>query len=125
MRLERGGIGLVQLALITATGKLLFDVPIRGSLLDLYGLGAGFLALGGPTITSSEIWWHPNAFEKMHWGWIEPAVVDQDGFQRIGRYDTTNEAYILYDPARPIDDDRDVQDDYFIVENRQRTPGTY
>ncbi|MDH3351525.1 MAG: ABC transporter permease, partial [Gammaproteobacteria bacterium] len=43
-------IGLVQLALILVVGRLLFDVPVRGSIIDLY-LAAGLfiaanLALG-------------------------------------------------------------------------------
>jgi ABC-2 type transport system permease protein len=37
-------IGLVQLALIIAVGKLLFDVPIRGSVLDLYLAAVVFIA---------------------------------------------------------------------------------
>ncbi|MGH8221537.1 MAG: ABC transporter permease [Woeseiaceae bacterium] len=43
-------IGLIQLALIVAVGQLLFQVPIRGSMLDLYGAASVFivanLALG-------------------------------------------------------------------------------
>ncbi|HSG59786.1 MAG TPA: ABC transporter permease [Woeseiaceae bacterium] len=44
------GIGLVQLAVILVIGRLLFDVPVRGSIIDLY-LAAGLfiaakLALG-------------------------------------------------------------------------------
>ena len=37
-------IGLVQLALILAVGRLLFDVPVRGSILDLYIAAATFIA---------------------------------------------------------------------------------
>lgn len=37
-------IGLVQLALIVAVGNLLFDVPVRGSLLGLYAGAAVFIA---------------------------------------------------------------------------------
>lgn len=44
------GIGLLQLALILGIGQLLFDVPIRGSVIDLYIAGSAFiganLALG-------------------------------------------------------------------------------
>jgi hypothetical protein len=54
----------------------------------------------------------------MHWGWITPQVVERDGFYEIGRADSTGDAFILYDPDRGTDD-------YFIVENRKRTPGTY
>ena len=37
-------IGLFQLALILAVGQLLFDVPVRGSIVDLYLAGAAFIA---------------------------------------------------------------------------------
>ena len=37
-------IGLVQLALILAVGRLLFDVPIRGNVVDLYLAAAAFIA---------------------------------------------------------------------------------
>lgn len=37
-------IGLLQLAVILGVGQLLFDVPIRGSVLDIYIAGAAFIA---------------------------------------------------------------------------------
>ena len=37
-------IGLVQLALILGVGQLLFDVPVRGSIVDLYIAGSVFIA---------------------------------------------------------------------------------
>jgi ABC-2 type transport system permease protein len=37
-------IGLVQLAVILIVGKLLFDVPVRGSVLDLYLAGCVYIA---------------------------------------------------------------------------------
>ncbi len=37
-------IGLVQLALIIAVGWLLFDVPVRGSVIELYAAAAVFIA---------------------------------------------------------------------------------
>lgn len=37
-------IGLLQLAIILGAGRLLFDVPVRGSILDLYIAGAAFIA---------------------------------------------------------------------------------
>jgi ABC-2 type transport system permease protein len=44
------GIGLLQVTVILLTGRLLFEVPIRGSLLELYGAALLFivasLALG-------------------------------------------------------------------------------
>lgn len=37
-------IGLLQLAIILGLGKLLFDVPVRGSIVDLYIAGSAFIA---------------------------------------------------------------------------------
>ena len=37
-------IGLIQLALILGVGRLLFDVPVRGSVFDLYVAAAAFIA---------------------------------------------------------------------------------
>ncbi len=37
-------IGLVQLAIILVVGQLLFDVPVRGSVVDLYIAGSAFIA---------------------------------------------------------------------------------
>jgi ABC-2 type transport system permease protein len=37
-------IGMLQLALILAVGRLLFDVPVRGSVLDLYLAALAFIA---------------------------------------------------------------------------------
>jgi len=37
-------IGLLQLALILGVGRLLFDVPVRGSITDLYIAGIAFIA---------------------------------------------------------------------------------
>jgi ABC-2 type transport system permease protein len=37
-------IGMLQLALILAVGRLLFDVPVRGSILDLYLAAFAFIA---------------------------------------------------------------------------------
>ncbi|MEL7186942.1 MAG: ABC transporter permease [Pseudomonadota bacterium] len=38
------GIGLLQLAIILGFGQLLFDVPVRGSIVDLYLAGIAFIA---------------------------------------------------------------------------------
>jgi ABC-2 type transport system permease protein len=37
-------IGMIQLALILAVGDLLFQVPVRGSILDLYLAASAFIA---------------------------------------------------------------------------------
>jgi hypothetical protein len=44
--------------------------------------------------------------------------VEKDGYYDVRRADTTGDAFVLYDPARGTND-------YFIVENRERTGGTY
>jgi M6 family metalloprotease-like protein len=86
---------------------------------DLYGFGVGRLDLGGPTSGQADsTLFAPNAWQKLHWGWITPAVVTRDGFYEVRRADTTGDAFILYDPDRGTDD-------YFIVENRTMTLGTY
>jgi M6 family metalloprotease-like protein len=75
---------------------------------DLYGLGTGFFALGGPTCSSSEILFRPSAFERLKWGWGGSQVVTRDGF-----YDVyLASSYLLYDYAQGTDD-------YFLVENRR------
>ena len=38
------GIGLIQLAIIIAVGGLLFNIPVRGSVLELYAAAAVFIA---------------------------------------------------------------------------------
>ena len=45
-------------------------------------------------------------------------MAEADGFYDIRRADTTGDSFILYDPDYGTND-------YFIVENRERTPGTY
>jgi M6 family metalloprotease-like protein len=59
-----------------------------------------------------------NSWHKLHFGWVTPTVVSRDGYYTVDRWDTTGQAYLLYDP------DRGTQD-YFLVENRRRTAGTY
>jgi M6 family metalloprotease-like protein len=86
---------------------------------DLYGFDVGNFDLGAATCGALDATlFAPNAWHKMHWGWISPTVVTRDGFHDIRRADTTGDAFILYDPAHGTDD-------YFMVENRRPTPGTY
>ena len=88
---------------------------IFGGMFDLYGLGAGSLAIGGPTCSSNaNLYFKTNAFERLKWGWLPAQVVTQDGF-RIVNQDTI---HLLYDPDKGTED-------YFLVENRQITAGTY
>ncbi|MFI7575924.1 hypothetical protein [Micromonospora sp. NPDC049497] len=86
---------------------------------DLYGFGAGRLDFAGPTCGLPDTsLFAPNSWTKMHLGWITPTVVEADGFYDLRRADTTGDSFILYDPDRGTDD-------YFILENRERTPGSY
>ena len=91
---------------------------------DLYGFDVGGLDIGAATCEPDGVppddgnLFAPNAWHKLHWGWITPTVVTQDGFYDVRRADTTGDALILYDPDRGTDD-------YFIAENRTRTPNTY
>ncbi len=98
--------------IIHENAHVLFDMP------DLYGFGVGHLDIGGTTNGGDDRIAAPSAWQKMHLGWIQPTVVTRDGFYEIRRADTTGDAFILYDPDRGTDD-------YFIVENRVRTFGTY
>ena len=84
-------------------------------MIDLYGLGAGSFALGGPTAIERELFFMPSAYEQMKWGWRSPTVVTRDGFKDVR---TGLDTFVMYDPARGIDD-------YFVVENRRAVPGSY
>lgn len=84
---------------------------------DLYIYGVGKLDFAGPGGSEGEFY-GPSAWQKMHWGWIVPTVVVRDGYYDMDSADLTRDAFILYDPDRGTDD-------YFIVENRLNTLGTY
>ena len=91
---------------------------------DLYGFDTRGLDIGAATCEAPTEQpddgrlFAPNAWHKLHWGWIAPTVVVRDGYYDVRRADTTGDAFILYDPDRGTDD-------YFIVENRTMTAGTY
>ncbi|HYI15572.1 MAG TPA: NEW3 domain-containing protein, partial [Thermomicrobiales bacterium] len=86
---------------------------------DLYGFGVGALDISGPTCGAGNAFFmRTSAWQKLHWGWISPTVVVNDGYYLVNRADTSGQAYILYDYARGAND-------YFIVENRQQTANTY
>ena len=86
---------------------------------DLYGFGVGSLDISGPTCgVGDALLFRTSVWQKMHLGWLVPTVVDHDAFYNVTRADTTGAAYILYDPDRGTND-------YFMVENRQRTANSY
>lgn len=88
---------------------------VFGGMLDLYGFGVGSLALAGPTCsTNANLYFKASAFGRMKWGWLPGQVVTADGFHAV----TQDETYVLYDPDKGTND-------YFMVENRQITAGTY
>jgi len=62
---------------------------------------------------------HFSAYEKMHFGWISPALVDLSAWTThdvpLGAVETSQEALILYNPAR-----NDTE--FFMIENRFRGP---
>jgi M6 family metalloprotease-like protein len=80
---------------------------------------AGRLDITGATcgypITS---FWDYNSWHKLHFGWTTPTVVSKDGYYTVGRWDTTGQSYLLYDPDKGTSN-------YFLVENRQPTASTY
>ena len=91
----------------------------RAGSIHIYGYGVGSLDIGGPTCGGADTdMFEVNAWQKTHFGWITPTVVTQDGYYNVRRADTTGDAFILYDPSRGVND-------YFIVETREPTAGTY
>ncbi|MEW5854686.1 MAG: hypothetical protein AB2A00_38275 [Myxococcota bacterium] len=88
-------------------------------MIDFYGFDVGSLDIGAATCGAADnTYFAPSAWNKLHWGWITPTVVTQDGYYDVRRADTTGDAFILYDPDRGTSD-------YFLLENRRMTPGTY
>ncbi len=101
------------MTIIHETGHVTFHMR------DLYGFGVGAFDISGPTCGYSDsVFFRTSAWQKLHLGWIAPTVVVRDGYYSVDRTDSSGEAFILYDPDKGTND-------YFIVENRQRTAGTY
>jgi M6 family metalloprotease-like protein len=81
---------------------------------DLYGppeMPGGFTLMG----TRSPV--HFSAYEKLHFGWISPALVDMTTWTTrdlsIDAIETSKEAVIVYNPTRN-------NTEYFLVENRYK-----
>ena len=95
------------------TGHAAFDMP------DLYFWNVGNLDLGGPTCGQSDgLLFRLSAWQKLHLGWLAPTVVTSDGYYEVPVMRGAGDAFVLYDPDKG-------SDDYFVVENRAQTPGTY
>ncbi|GLW12765.1 hypothetical protein Misp01_78930 [Microtetraspora sp. NBRC 13810] len=77
----------------------------------------GFDLMGG-TASGAEWYVELNSWHKMHLGWAKPTVVTRDGYYSVPAWDTSDTAFLLYDPDRGTDD-------YLLVENRWGRPGTY
>jgi M6 family metalloprotease-like protein len=94
-------------------GHLLFDMP------DSYFQAVGDKTdIGGTTggLPYNDFF-RPNAWHYMHLGWSEPTVVTSSGYHDVPT-EPAGSSFILYDPDKGTDD-------YFIVENRSATAGTY
>lgn len=87
---------------------------------DFYGCGVGRLATSGPTIGYPETrLFDSSGYEKLHWGWIDPTVVAEDGWQQLEASSAGDrDVFVLHDPAHGADD-------YFVVENRQAAFPSY
>lgn len=86
---------------------------------DLYGFAVGSFDLFGPTCGPPDATtFNAGAWQKTHLGWISPTVVGRDGYADVPRADTSPSAFLLYDPDRGTND-------YFLVETRRPTAGTY
>jgi M6 family metalloprotease-like protein len=83
------------------------------------GYVSGNLDIMGATCNlDDDLFFEANAYNKLHLGWAEPIVVTRDGFRTVNRWDLTGQSFLLYDPERGTND-------YFLVENRTATNGTY
>lgn len=123
--LSRDGVNLGGLQVSmnnTATNLITIiheNAHVAMDLQDFYGFDVGRLDLGGRTCNMpNPTLFAPSAWHKLHWGWISPTVVRRDGYYDVRRADTSGDAFILYDPDHGTGD-------YFMVENRRPTPGTY
>jgi M6 family metalloprotease-like protein len=86
---------------------------------DFYGYGAASYDIAGPTCGGADRFSMPNAWHRLHWGWIPPITVTRDGYFEVSAATTpersnpiTGTSYLLYDPARGTQE-------YFLIENRQ------
>lgn len=116
---ELGGLSVAQngtatnlITIIHEVGHALFAMP------DLYFWNVGRFDLAGGTSNLQEHeLFRTSAWQKLHLGWTTPTVVTESGYYDVPR-SPAGSSFILYDPAQGTND-------YFIVENRAPTNGTY
>ncbi|MBG0831722.1 hypothetical protein HS041_28770 [Planomonospora sp. ID67723] len=85
---------------------------------DFHGYPIHGFDVMGNTCTEDEWYVDLNSWHKMHLGWAKPTIVTRDGYYGVPTWDTSDTAFLLYDPDRGTDD-------YLLVENRWRRPGGY
>lgn len=100
------------MTIVHEIGHTAFDMP------DTYFWDVASFDLGGGTSNlGDDVLFHNSAWQAMHLGWADPVVVTESGFYEVPR-SPAGSSFILYDPEKGTDD-------FFIVENRAQTPGTY
>lgn len=103
MPIPSTGTATNLMTLVHEIGHAAFDMP------DTYQEEVPELDIGSWTSSVGDLQLsEPNAWHKMHLGWLEPTVVTESGHYDVG----VGEAFVLYDPDRGTDE-------YFLVENRQ------
>lgn len=104
---------LNRITLAHETGHIavdLFDMYVFPTSVDLLDWAGNTCSVNGDT---TDTFWAPSAWMKMHLGWITPTVVTRDGYYDLPQaVDQTGRTFLLYDPSRGVGD-------YFLVENRQ------
>ena len=83
---------------------------------DLYGFGVGEADLMGTT--RAHCFEPLSSYHRLHFGWGSTIPVTHDGYVSIPTYESSNTAFLLYDPSRG-------SSDYFLIENRLKKAGTY
>ena len=110
MAMALDGTDTNLMTIIHETGHTAFGMR------DLYGFGVGSFDISGPTCGAGDAVLRARAPGRSSTGaGSRRTVVDRDGFVNVPRYDSSGQAFLLYDPDQGTDN-------YFLVENRQRQP---
>ena len=89
MAMALDGTDTNLMTIIHETGHAAFGMR------DLYGFGVGSFDISGPTCGArpTRLFMRTSSWQKLHWGWITPNVVDHDGFVNVPRFDSTGAAF--------------------------------